>query len=134
MSLEKEFVPYELAVKLKELGFDEKCLAYYHEPSRIIERFQYSERPVKNSSNWNNMYIVYVSPLWQQDFDWFEEKHNLHSHIDNIVLSFGLIDCRNNDIKINKYISSEDCYKTKLEVKQACLEKLIEIVSCKSDN
>jgi hypothetical protein len=24
--MEKEFVPYELAVKLKELGFDEECI------------------------------------------------------------------------------------------------------------
>jgi len=25
----KEFVPYELAVKLKTLGFDEECFSYY---------------------------------------------------------------------------------------------------------
>ena len=29
--MEKEFVPYELAVKLKELGFDEECFGYYTE-------------------------------------------------------------------------------------------------------
>ena len=27
--MEKEFVPYELAVKLKALGFDEPCLDQY---------------------------------------------------------------------------------------------------------
>ena len=27
--MEKEFVTYELAVKLKALGFDEECLSYY---------------------------------------------------------------------------------------------------------
>jgi hypothetical protein len=26
--MEKKFVPYELVVKLKELGFDEPCLSY----------------------------------------------------------------------------------------------------------
>ena len=26
--MEKEFVPYEQALELKELGFDEPCLAY----------------------------------------------------------------------------------------------------------
>ena len=28
--MEEEFVPYELALKLKELEFDEECLASYH--------------------------------------------------------------------------------------------------------
>jgi len=28
--MEREFVPYMLAVKLKELGFDEPCFGYYH--------------------------------------------------------------------------------------------------------
>jgi hypothetical protein len=28
--MKREFVPYELAVKLKELGFDEPCLASYY--------------------------------------------------------------------------------------------------------
>ncbi len=27
--MEKEFVPYELAVKLQDLGFDESCFGYY---------------------------------------------------------------------------------------------------------
>jgi len=28
--MEKEFVPYELSVKLREIGFDELCLCHYH--------------------------------------------------------------------------------------------------------
>ena len=27
--MKEQFVPYELAAKLKELGFDEACLAFY---------------------------------------------------------------------------------------------------------
>ncbi len=30
MSLEKEFVPYEQSLALKELGFDEPCFAFYN--------------------------------------------------------------------------------------------------------
>lgn len=39
----KDFVPYELAEKLKEKGFKEKCIAYYwigineHTPSFVVE-------------------------------------------------------------------------------------------------
>ena len=32
--MEKQFVTYEIALKLKELGFDEECLAYYTSPSQ----------------------------------------------------------------------------------------------------
>jgi hypothetical protein len=28
-NLQKEFVPYELALRMKQLGFDEPCLAIY---------------------------------------------------------------------------------------------------------
>ena len=28
--MEKEFVPYELALRMKELGFDEPCFGYYN--------------------------------------------------------------------------------------------------------
>jgi len=27
--MDKEFIPYEQALELKELGFDEKCMKYY---------------------------------------------------------------------------------------------------------
>ena len=29
--MEKEFVPYELALRMKALGFDEPCFGYYDE-------------------------------------------------------------------------------------------------------
>ena len=27
--MKKEFIPYKYALELKELGFDEQCIAYY---------------------------------------------------------------------------------------------------------
>jgi hypothetical protein len=48
--MEKEFVPYELAVKLKELGFDEPCFGYYDEGGNL-----YTE-----------MVEVLKAPLYQQ--------------------------------------------------------------------
>jgi hypothetical protein len=32
----KEFVPYELALKLKEIGFDEPCFGYYTSPTGLL--------------------------------------------------------------------------------------------------
>ena len=31
--MEEQFVTYEIALKLKELGFDEKCLVWYYLPA-----------------------------------------------------------------------------------------------------
>ena len=44
--MKKEFVPYELAVKLKELGFDEPCLGNYRLPSnRLITEWEINNTP-----------------------------------------------------------------------------------------
>ena len=34
--MNKEFIPYEQALELKELGFDEKCLARYFKDGKSI--------------------------------------------------------------------------------------------------
>lgn len=49
-----EFVPYELAVKLKELGFNKPCFKFYNSD-------EHYSSDVENISEW------YVNaPLWQQ--------------------------------------------------------------------
>ena len=72
--MEKEFVPYELAVKLKELGFDEPCLDKYD------PRF---EKLSSNMETWSNEYypenLMTPAPLFQQAFRWFRKKYKVHS-------------------------------------------------------
>ena len=70
--MNKEFVTYEIALKLKELGFNEECLGYYHVNEGYTKgyAFCYSE----NSSN--SDYSI-LAPLWQQVIDWFREKYKL---------------------------------------------------------
>lgn len=39
MSIKGQFVPYDIALKMKELGFDEPCMyAYCTTPKHLIER------------------------------------------------------------------------------------------------
>ena len=59
--MKKEFVTYEIALKLKELGFDEKCFGYYHinEGYKIGYAFCYSE-------NTRTSDCSILAPLWQQ--------------------------------------------------------------------
>lgn len=77
------FVPYELAVKLKEKEFNEPCIAYYHEDNKTnlfnISHNQFSDE--FSTVNNNSSHLI-CSPLYQQVVDWFREKYKLHIEID----------------------------------------------------
>ena len=67
--MNKEFIPYEQALELKELGFDERTLrAYYKESEQLLDIGS------------GNMYDT-KAPLYQQAFRWFREKHGLYPEI-----------------------------------------------------
>ena len=76
--MEKEFVPYELAVKLKALGFDEPCLGRWlvitewEKPTGEV-RLQIGSKVEDYSKN------QFTAPLYQQAFRWFREKYGVHS-------------------------------------------------------
>jgi len=74
--MEKEFVTYELALKLKELGFDEPCWGYYHvnEGYSIGYAFCYSDRE-------SQPYYGCSAPLFQQAFRWLYQKLNIDKGI-----------------------------------------------------
>ena len=76
----EQFVPYEVAVKMKQIGFDEKCLTSYDSdgklrsiwnigPDDVENELYLGNTPDKlycrNSTNVNN-YIA--APLWSQLF------------------------------------------------------------------
>ena len=74
--MEKEFIQYEQALALKELGFDEPCLGFRKEDG-IFEFFGTPDR-----DNSNTMFGFYpTAPLYQQTFRWFKEKYGLYSQI-----------------------------------------------------
>mgnify|MGYP003671860352 CR=1 FL=1 len=77
--MEKEFIPYEEALALKELGFDKECLMEYHN-QKITG---YSCGDPSNNSELEDLYggEVIGAPLYQQAFRWFRKKYNTHSAI-----------------------------------------------------
>ena len=106
--MNKEFIPYEQALELKELGFDEKCLARYFKDGKSIF-YTHSK-----------IYKDYVSaPLYQQAFRWFRENGLLNSHIEYISAS------NQYQWHIKHYWETFATYE---EAELACLKKLIEIV------
>jgi len=76
MKTENLFVPYELALLLKEAGFDLKCLAGYSKDSKLVF--------VSTIINYYiNEYIP--APMYQQVTEWFRDKHKLHLDINHFV-------------------------------------------------
>ena len=117
--MEKEFVPYEQALDLKELGFDEKCLGYYHNKELSFgPRTSYGE--------------VIEAPTFSQAFRWFREKYFLFGQI-----TIAEYELENNgfEYEIKSKDKSIDTwrggYKTYEEAELECLKKLIEIVKNK---
>jgi hypothetical protein len=128
--MNKEFVKYEQALALKELGFGEECFAVYY----VNKEFTlYSEAWVKFNSEFNGNGVI-SAPLYQQAFRWFREKNRLHSTIaftsDSIFAEGGymfMVDI----IEPHKALDNDNTYKTYEGAESACLDKLIEICKTK---
>jgi hypothetical protein len=114
--MDKEFITYEQAVALKELGFDEPCLWFYaNNGNDGFVNFLSNENGVVNKNN------IVTAPLYQQAFRWFREKHGL-----NYVIEYH---CEGYNLLVSKYYRNR--YLTYEEAEDACLDKLIEIAKNK---
>ena len=108
--MNKEFVPYEQALALKELGFDEPCMS---------------------SRDMNNGEGLIQIPLYQQAFRWFRDVHELEG-VPQKADSFSWFKfciwkyTSNGKHRVNDAFDFE--HKTYEEAESACLDKLIEIV------
>jgi hypothetical protein len=140
--MEKEFVPYEQALALKELGFEERCLNYYSTPNHpslqlAILLGNNPSEPLMSSQMYKIGVWKIKAPLYQQAFRWFREKYEIYSSINsfhcvNSIKPFGLqIDYFVKGIW--QYYESDDelNFNTYEEAELECLKKLIEIVKNK---
>ena len=124
----QEFVPYEQALALKELGFDEMCMGkfipYFSESGWLLEineRLQYSTNSLLGQG--------FSAPLYQQAFRWFRERYKLEGITqcaeERVWYKFGIYQLYG-DCKI--MISAKLEFKTYEEAELECLKKLIQIV------
>ena len=78
MKIEELFVPYELALKLKEKGFDEECFAWYHCPTTYEDEslnhftLKIYTPPLKLFKNGGGNLLI--APLYQQVIYWLYER------------------------------------------------------------
>jgi hypothetical protein len=110
--MEKEFIPYDLALRMKQLGFDEPCFGYYNYNGTYL--FDY--KPKTDDKN------LTKAPLYQQAFRWFREKHGLnHSIMKSGYIVNSTID--------EKFAAAEGFnLKTYDEKEYACLNIIIKII------
>lgn len=142
--MNKEFIPYEQALELKELGFDEPCFGYFvdgelrginlgmEELGGVKPYYQrFNFHTLSNHDIDNSTKIVVTAPLYQQAFRWFREKYGLdyeityagkkgeyHAFVDEYIYG-------NNG-------SSPSVFSYE-EAQLACLKKLIVIVDRKAE-
>jgi hypothetical protein len=134
----KEFVPYEQALSLKELGFDEPCFANWIERDIRDGGGIVLEMWSDEDTEYTPMSML-LAPLYQQAFRWFREKHNLFNrpdfdveYIDELdefqtTYFFSILKMEESLIGF-KPLGRLNNEKTYEEAELECLKKLIEIV------
>lgn len=138
--MNNEFIPYEQALALKEMGFDEECFSFYSCDNDNDVYF--SVDPDDLTLDWvnhsqydfNNAQHIYrtSAPLYQQAFRWFREKYDSKSFIANGDYSVevtidGVVYRESATLKQRRLLNTYE------EAELACLRKLIEIVKQNKD-
>jgi hypothetical protein len=126
--MKKEFIPYEQALALKELRFDESCIGFYNVRSLFVPDYKVTNLQIDNL----RLEKCCLAPTFAQAFRWFREKYGLYHAI-------GLDNSLENDINCDYQIinhsqsisESETDFKSYEEAELKCLNKLIEIVKTK---
>ena len=118
--MNKEFIPYEQALALKELGFDEPCMCFYNNRKelKVYHNVDKDWDTLEHQLLGNSKITLpntYSAPTFSQAFRWFREKYNLREQ-------YGVFP--HHTIMINYLIEGGREEEAELE----CLNKLIEIV------
>ena len=85
--MKKQFVTYEIALKLKELGFDEPCFAFYglsRDDYKTIRLSIFQNLKTDYLPDVHHLNVTCDAPLYQQAFRFFREKYKLHLTITSI--------------------------------------------------
>ena len=143
--MEKEFVPYEQALVLKELGFNEECFIFWtNNPKYKGDNIQlcvtdgihgYSPNSISFKQDFLREGEI-LAPTFSQAFRWFREKHNLFHEIQidrtaEPKFCFDIFQYEHfgnyEEIRIGEWY----LYRTQEEAELECLKELIEIVKRK---
>ena len=136
--MDKEFIPYEQSLELKELGFNEPCFGFYvngelrgvnlglEEMGGVEPYYQrFGFHTLRNSDITNTTKIIVTTPTFSQSFRWFREKYGYNGVIEGSK-RFGFEWCiYRNEFEYIKPRNNTPNYE---ESELQCLSKLIDIV------
>lgn len=144
--MEKEFVSYELALRLKAVGFNEMCFTYFMDgfiqPALNPKDYTYFDEMSSINKNMLN-YLYVLAPTWQSAFDWFGDKYQLYPSIVVDQTSYPKYafeiskfignpkDLTEKEWYWDDMILSPNLYRTTIEAKMFCLSELLNIVEKK---
>jgi len=127
--MKNEFIPYEEALALKELGFDEPCLVTYRGGSLYasggLSRYHDEgdwryERNMGDGDNW------VAAPLYQQAFRFFREKYNIYGYIKSEGLAVAMYE----PMRSETFIAEEDSIQ---EAELECVREIIKEIKKRQD-
>ena len=144
--MKEQFVTYEIALVLKELNFEEDCMACFTSKlnDNTFNQFWYSDqiwdnsdfhpspRMCKNSDFGNEKSCT--APLWQQVIDWLLTEKKISVYVGATFIS-GYTNPFWNVVTPTDYYISEKVYSgfsnTLLEAKEKAILKAIELIKNK---
>ena len=144
--MKREFVPYELALKVKVLGFDEPCFAMWTQgwsefewggsmlPRIFSSKFRLNDtQSCEAYANNTDVAFGIAAPTFSQCFKWFRDNYRLSVLIYDCLDGYigEIVEWTLTDDKIIHEVPNR--IETYEETELACLEKLIEIVESKSE-
>jgi hypothetical protein len=125
----EHFLTYEQSLAVKELGFDEPCLAWHVSKEHGLEIGQVYERDLIKDA--------VIAPLKSQFFKWVREKYNLRGFI-GFRLDVKQFDCHIYDMSLSgleyvkqrtmKEYNKDTLVGTYEQAEDACINKIIQIL------
>jgi len=114
--MENDFIPYEKALALKELGFNQPCYGFYG----IESKKHYIGYPKDGVDKY-----LMPSPKFEQCFYWFGNKYDIYGKINMYLLNIKFSYKYEVNTDFERKISN--WFNTYEEAELQCLNKLIEI-------
>ena len=154
--MKNEFLPYDRALKLKQLGFEDECMAYYeisvteveHEEDGTSGPFGWKQGEVsfekrffvnniKGVDHTNDNWVCAAAPTWRSAFRWFREKYGLFVAPNAISYENGpylwFFEVNSTILSFGIDLGETADFETYEEAELACLDKMIEIVESKQN-
>ena len=129
---EDKFLPIEPALQMKEIGFDEQCLAVFYHKGDLTEFYMYHKKffhtlnVCKNSELTEKFPNYLATPLYQDAFEWFRDEHGLEGKVERAEdYTWYKWEVTRYNENGKKYVADYYEYETYREAENDCLHCLI---------